>query len=83
MRAPPNMGADYETAFNRIYPELAEEYDIPLFPFFLDGVAAQPDLNRDDGMHPNAEGIAIMVDRITPNIHRALKRPKPQAVKRG
>ena len=83
MRAPPNMGAEYEAAFNRIYPELAEEYDIPLYPFFLDGVAAQPDLNLDDGMHPNAEGIAIMVDRITPYIHRTLKRPKPQAVKRG
>jgi len=83
MLAPPNMGEDYEAAFNRIYPELAESYDIPLYPFFLDGVAAEPALNLDDGIHPNAEGIGVMVERMTPHILRALDRPQPEAVKRG
>ncbi|MCC0031411.1 MAG: arylesterase [Brucellaceae bacterium] len=66
MLAPPNMGGDYGKAFNAIYPELAEKYGIPLYPFFLDGVAAQQGLLLDDAMHPNTAGIDVMVERFMP-----------------
>ena len=66
MRAPPNMGADYVAAFDAIYPALANEYQIPLYPFFLEDVAAQPHLNLEDGIHPTAEGIKVMVNKIAP-----------------
>ncbi len=57
MRAAPNLGADYQNAFDAIYPKLAAKYGVPLYPFFLDGVAGQPGLRLEDGMHPNAEGV--------------------------
>jgi acyl-CoA thioesterase-1 len=66
MLAPPNLGADYETHFNAIYPELADKYDVVLYPFFLDGVTGNPEFLLDDGMHPNANGINTMVDGILP-----------------
>lgn len=68
MLAPPNMGADYGKAFNAIYPELAEEYGLVFYPFFLDGVAANEKLTLGDGMHPNVEGVAVMVKRILPKV---------------
>ena len=68
MRAPPNMGPDYEAEFNAIYEDLAQQYEVQLYPFFLDGVAANPNLNLDDGMHPNAEGVAEIVERIRPMV---------------
>ena len=55
MLAPPNYGADYAARFNAIYPELAKAFGVPLYPFFLDGVAADKKLNQADGMHPTAE----------------------------
>jgi acyl-CoA thioesterase-1 len=64
--APPNMGSDYETGFNPIYKDLAAEYKLPLYPFFLDGVATQPGTQLKDGMHPNAEGTKIMAKRFLP-----------------
>ncbi len=66
MLAPANWGAEYERAFDSIYPELAKAHGVPLYPFFLDGVAMNPALNQPDGMHPNERGVAIMVDRIAP-----------------
>ncbi|TNB46014.1 arylesterase [Martelella lutilitoris] len=63
MMAPPNMGADYADAFNPIYEALAEQYGVPLYPFFLDGVAANADLQLSDGMHPNAKGVEVMVEK--------------------
>ena len=66
MIAPPNMGSGYGDRFNPIYERLAEKYDVPLYPFFLDGVAGDAALNLQDGMHPNEEGIAIMVERFLP-----------------
>jgi acyl-CoA thioesterase-1 len=66
MRAPPNLGADYGAAFNPIYPELAAKYGVPLYPFFLDGVARDPALNQGDGLHPNAAGVAVIVGRLLP-----------------
>jgi acyl-CoA thioesterase I len=74
MQAPPNMGSDYVDRFNAIYPALAEQYGTPLYPFFLDGVAANPDLNLDDGMHPNEKGIAEIVKRIAPLVIRIVKK---------
>ena len=64
MLAPPNMGPGYEEKFNAIYPELAEKYDLVLYPFFLEGVAAESDMVLSDGMHPNPAGIEEMVKRF-------------------
>jgi acyl-CoA thioesterase I len=66
MIAPPNMGGDYGNRFNPIYERLAEKHDVPLYPFFLDGVAAEAALNLDDGMHPNEDGVGVMVERFLP-----------------
>jgi acyl-CoA thioesterase-1 len=74
MLAAPNLGAAYTTAFNAIYPALAKEYGIPLYPFFLEGVARHPDLQLADGMHPTAEGVAVMVKSTLPVIEKAIKR---------
>lgn len=74
MVAPPNMGREYGAEFNRIYPELAGQYQIDLYPFFLDGVAAEPGLNQDDGMHPNADGVDMIVDRILPEVLSLLQK---------
>ena len=68
MLAPPNYGADYAARFNSIYPELAKKFDVPLYPFFLEGVAADAKLNQADGIHPTAAGIDIIVGRIMPAV---------------
>ena len=72
MYAPPNWGKDYEKDFRSIFPDLAEKYGIGLYPFFLDGVAAQRELNQPDGIHPNEKGVAIIVERILPSVRRLL-----------
>lgn len=72
MLAPPNLGREYGEAFNSIYPDLAAEKGVALYPFFLDGVAAEPALNQDDGIHPNARGVAVVVERILPSVRRLL-----------
>ena len=64
MRAAPNLGPDYQAAFDEIYPRLAEKYGVPLYPFFLDGVAADRAYLLEDGMHPNAAGIDRMVEKL-------------------
>ncbi|MFN3833317.1 MAG: arylesterase [Allorhizobium sp.] len=66
MLAPPNMGGDYGDRFNGIYPRLAEKYDLPLYPFVLDGVITERSLLLDDGMHPNTEGLKLMAERMLP-----------------
>lgn len=66
MRAAPNLGSDYQTAFDAIYPELAGKFGVKLYPFFLDGVAGTPGLNQPDGMHPNAAGVDVIVARLAP-----------------
>ena len=73
MLAPPNMGDNFANDFNAIYPELAAKHDIPLYPFFLDGVAARAEYLLDDGMHPNVEGVARMVSGILPQIIEILE----------
>jgi acyl-CoA thioesterase I len=70
MMAAPNLGADYQAAFNAIYPKLAAKYDVPLYPFFLDGVAGEAQYQQDDHLHPNAEGVDRMVERILPAVER-------------
>jgi len=75
MMAPPNMGADYGAAFNAIFPELAATHDVMLYPFLLDGVAADPDLNQDDGIHPNADGAKIIAGRLAEVVAPVLKAP--------
>lgn len=73
MRAPPNIGPDYGKAFNRVFPDLAKKHHVLLYPFFLEGVAAIPELNQHDGIHPNPRGVAVIVDRIMPFVVRLLK----------
>lgn len=68
MLAPRNLGADYVMAFDGMYGDLAREFDVPLYPFFLEGVAAEPDLNQADGIHPNAQGVAVVVSGILPDV---------------
>jgi acyl-CoA thioesterase I len=64
MLAPPNLGRDYGAAFEAVFPRLAQQHDLPLYPFFLDGVAGEALLNQGDGIHPTAEGVAIIVENI-------------------
>ena len=66
MRAPPNMGRAYGRDFDAVFPELAKRHDLAFYPFFLEGVASVPRLNLPDGIHPTAEGIAIIVEGIAP-----------------
>lgn len=72
MYAPPNYGSDYAAKFDPIYPDLAKTYGLPLYPFFLDGVAADRKLNQADGMHPTAEGVDAIVQRIAPAVETFL-----------
>jgi len=76
MRAAPNLGAEYDRAFDAIYPALAKDHDVALYPFFLDGVAGDPKLNQADGMHPTAEGVGVIVERIAPSVEEILKQVK-------
>ena len=75
MKAPPNLGADYQAKFDGIYPRLAKEYGAALYPFYLDGVAANADLNQADGIHPNEKGLAIIVPKILPYAEALLPKP--------
>ena len=72
MLAPPNYGADYAARFNAIYPELAKSFGVPLYPFFLDGVASDAKLNQPDGIHPTAEGVDVIVKNILPMVEAFL-----------
>ncbi|WGS23723.1 MULTISPECIES: arylesterase [unclassified Bradyrhizobium] len=72
MLAPPNYGSDYAAKFNAIYPDLSKSFGVPLYPFFLDGVAADAKLNQADGMHPTADGVDIVVKNILPTVEAFL-----------
>jgi acyl-CoA thioesterase-1 len=74
MYAPPNLGREYGEAFAAVFPRLAEQHDVALYPFFLDGVAGQPALVQRDGIHPTAEGISQIVEGILPTVKRWLDR---------
>ena len=66
MKAPPNLGAEYGRAFEAVFHRLADKHDVPLYPFFLEGVALVPALNQPDGIHPNAAGVDEIIRRILP-----------------
>jgi acyl-CoA thioesterase-1 len=72
MLAPPNYGSDYAARFNTIYPDLSKSFGVPLYPFFLEGVAADAKLNQADGLHPTAEGIDVLVKNILPVVQAFL-----------
>ena len=72
MFAPPNYGADYSARFNAIYPDLAKTFSVPLYPFFLEGVATEAKLNQADGLHPTAEGVDTIVKNILPTVEAFL-----------
>jgi acyl-CoA thioesterase-1 len=72
MVAPPNYGSDYSAGFNAIYPDLSKSFGVPLYPFFLEGVAADAKLNQADGIHPTAEGVDVIVGNILPAVEAFL-----------
>lgn len=72
MEAPRNMGRDYVRRFGAIYPALAKKHGVPRYPFFLEGVAGNPKLNLQDGLHPNAKGVGVIVERILPWVEKLL-----------
>jgi acyl-CoA thioesterase-1 len=74
MHAQRNLGADYVRQFDGIYPRIAKDYDVLFYPFFLDGVALNPKLNQADGMHPNPEGVKVIVARILPFVKKLIGR---------
>jgi acyl-CoA thioesterase-1 len=76
MRAPRNMGPDYIRGFDDIYPALASTHSVVFYPFFLEGVAADPKLNQADGLHPNADGVDTIVARIMPRVEELIARAR-------
>ena len=73
MKSPTNLGPFFQKKFDKIYPDLADEYDVELYPFFLEDVAMRPDLNQADGIHPNVAGVGVMVKNILPLVKDALE----------
>ena len=78
MQAPPNLGSEYAKEFAAIFPHLATKYDIVFYPFFLEGVAAIVDLNQEDTIHPNSEGVGVIVKNIFPYVIVMIKAVKSQ-----
>lgn len=74
MLAAPNLGQDYANAFNGLFPQLAKQYDAPLYPFFLNGVVTDRGMMLPDGIHPNAKGVSRVVEGLSPLVEAALKR---------
>ena len=74
MLAPANMGEAYRAEFDQIYRDLAGEYDVIFYPFFLEGVALSPDLNQPDGLHPNRAGVEVMAAKLVPYVEALLGR---------
>ena len=68
MLPPPNLGRDYTEAFAKVFQDLAARHTVPLYPFFLDGVAGEPSLNQPDQIHPNEDGVMVIVERILPTV---------------
>ena len=72
MKAPPNMGPDYVARFDGLYPRLAEKYQALLYPFYLDGVAANASFNQADGIHPNGRGVDVIVSKVMPSVEELI-----------
>ena len=81
MHAQRNLGQDYVNSFDGIYPRLAKDYGVVFYPFFLDGVALNPKLNQADGMHPNPQGVKIVVTRMMPYVKKMLTQVPPLTAK--
>jgi acyl-CoA thioesterase-1 len=79
MEAPRNMGDDYVAAFGAIFPDLAAQYDVLLYPFFLDGAALNDELMQKDGIHPNGKGVAKIVETMLPKVEELLAQAQAQA----
>jgi acyl-CoA thioesterase-1 len=77
MLAARNMGEEYRSRFDAIYPDLARKHDVPLYPFFLEGIAAKPEFNQQDGLHPTKDGVTVIVGNILPHVARLLDAPTP------
>lgn len=73
MLAAPNLGPEYQAEFNAVFPELAAQQGVLLYPFFMEGVAGHPELIQKDGLHPNPEGVRVMVSGILPDVEALLK----------
>jgi acyl-CoA thioesterase-1 len=78
IRAPANWGEDYSKAFDVIFPDLADEYELVFYPFFLEGVVLNPKLNLNDGLHPNSKGITEIIKRIVPSVEKLIDRASTQ-----
>ena len=76
MKAPPNLGPDYTAKFDAVYPALAANHRVLFYPFFLEGVAADPHLNQGDGMHPTAAGVEVIVRNILPQVEELIARAR-------
>jgi acyl-CoA thioesterase-1 len=76
MLAPPNLGIDYKTAFDSLYPDLAKAHDLLFLPFLLQDVAQDSGLNQADGLHPNGKGVAVMVQHLLPLVTEAMDRAR-------
>jgi acyl-CoA thioesterase I len=74
MRAPRNLGEDYGRAFDQVFADLAARNDVVFYPFFLEGVAAMPNLNQPDGIHPTAAGVEVIVANILPKVEELIAR---------
>jgi acyl-CoA thioesterase-1 len=80
VRMPPSHGREYKEAFEAVYPRVAEELDVPLVPYMLEGIAGNPDLNLPDGIHPTAEGHRRIADNVFPTLSELVQRasdPQP------
>lgn len=74
MRAPPNLGPEYGSAFDAVFPRLAAEHGVAFYPFLLEGVVARLKFNQDDGIHPNARGVDIIVGNLLPLVRDLIAR---------
>jgi acyl-CoA thioesterase-1 len=83
MLAPRNLGEAYVRAFDGMYPALAKKHGLLLYPFFLDGVALDPRLNLNDGMHPNPKGVAVITQRILPMVEDLIARAQARRTTTG
>ena len=78
MEAPRNLGKEYVESFGAMYPDLAAQYGVILYPIFLEGAALNDDLMLKDGLHPNGKGVAVIVENMLPKVEELLARTKPK-----
>lgn len=72
MKMFPNLGPEYGASFESVYTQMAQKHEVPFIPFFLEGVAGDDRLNREDGIHPNEEGYARIIENIYPYVLKSL-----------